>query len=101
MPVLIEAVLFDLDGTFADTAPDMASALNLIRHQHGLAALPLAAIRSHVSHGARGMLEVGFGINPQHETFAALRDAFYAEYERNICVHSTLFHGIRKENANQ
>ena len=94
MPVPIKAVLFDLDGTFADTAPDMANALNIIRHRHGLAALPLTTIRGHVSHGARGMLDVGFGIDPQHETFAALRDAFYAEYARNICVHTTLFEGV-------
>ncbi len=90
----MRAVLFDLDGTFADTAPDMARALNVIRRQRGLAALPLATIRPHVSHGARGMLDVGFGISPQHETFVALRDAFYDEYQRNICVESALFDGV-------
>ena len=88
------AVLFDLDGTFVDTAPDMARALNVIRHHHGLAALPLAAIRPHVSHGARGMLDVGFGINPHDKTFVALRDAFYDEYQRNLCVESKLFDGV-------
>ena len=94
MTATVRAVLFDLDGTFADTAPDMARALNVIRQQHGLAALPLATIRPHVSHGARGMLDVGFGISPHHETFVALRDAFYDEYQRNICVESALFDGI-------
>lgn len=93
-PGLISAVLFDLDGTFADTAPDMARALNVIRFQRGLPALPLATIRSHVSHGARGMLNVGFGISPQHENFAALCDAFYDEYQQNICIESALFDGI-------
>ena len=90
----VKAVLFDLDGTFADTAPDMARALNAIRHRHDLSALPLSAIRPHVSHGARGMLEVGFGISPQHATFAGLRDAFYDEYQQNVCVESALFDGI-------
>ena len=90
----MKAVLFDLDGTFADTAPDMAHALNAIRDRHGLAALPLAAIRPYVSHGARGMLDVGFGISPQHEKFITLRDAFYDQYQSNLCVDSTLFDGI-------
>jgi len=90
----IKAILFDLDGTFADTAPDMARALNVIRFQRGLPALPLATIRPHVSRGASGMLDVGFGINLQHETFATLRDAFYDEYQQNICIESALFDGI-------
>ena len=94
MTSAVRAVLFDLDGTFADTAPDMARALNVIRQQHGLAALPLATIRPHVSHGARGMLDVGFGISPHHETFVALRDAFYDEYQRNLCIDSALFDGV-------
>lgn len=90
----IRAVLFDLDGTFADTAPDMARALNVIRVQRGLPALPLGTIRPHVSRGARGMLDVGFGFSPQHEEFAKLRDAFYDEYQQNICIESALFDGI-------
>ena len=90
----VRAVLFDLDGTFADTAPDMARALNVIRRRHHLDPLPLAAVRPHVSRGARGMLDVGFGIDPQHARFAALRDAFYDEYQQNVCVESALFDGI-------
>ena len=95
-PRPVEAVLFDLDGTFADTAPDMARALNALRDRRGLAALPLAAIRPHVSHGARGMLDVGFGIDMEHESFEALRQAFYIEYEQNLCVESVLFDGIEE-----
>ena len=94
MTATVNAVLFDLDGTFADTAPDMARALNVIRQRHGLAPLPLATIRPYVSSGARGMLDIGFGISPQDKTFLALRDAFYDEYQRNICVDSALFDGI-------
>jgi phosphoglycolate phosphatase len=90
----IRAVLFDLDGTFADTAPDMARALNVIRIQRGLPELPLAVVRPHVSRGARGMLDVGFGIGPQHEDFVILRDAFYDQYQQNICIESALFDGI-------
>jgi phosphoglycolate phosphatase len=90
----VKAVLFDLDGTFADTAPDMARALNCIRARSGLDALPLASIRPYVSHGARGMLDVGFGISPQHQSFAALRDAFYDEYQQNVCDESALFDGM-------
>ena len=95
-PGSIRAVLFDLDGTFADTAPDMARALNVLRFQRGLPELPLAIIRPHVSRGARGMLDVGFGINLQHESFAKLRDAFYDEYQQNVCIESALFDGEYK-----
>ncbi len=95
----VKAVLFDLDGTFADTAPDMARALNVIRHRHGLTALPLSAVRPHVPHGARGMLEVGFGISSQHTAFAELRDAFYDQYQQNVCVESALFEGYRVARA--
>ena len=90
----VKAVLFDLDGTFVDTAPDMARALNIIRADRGLDALPHETIRPHVSRGARGMIEVGFGIDGQHDGFPVLRDAFYEEYLRNLCVESTLFDGI-------
>ena len=88
------AVLFDLDGTFADTAPDMARALNAIRHTRKLAPLPLAELRDYVSQGARGMIGAGFGISPDHADFPELRDAFLDQYERAICIETTLFHGM-------
>ena len=88
------AVLFDLDGTFADTAPDMARALNHVRAMQGHPALPLAQIRPHVSNGARGMIGVGFGIPPEDERFARLRDAFLDFYEQNVCVETTVFPGM-------
>ena len=72
----------------------MAHALTVIRFQRGLPAMPLPTIRPHVSHGARGMLHVGFGISSQHEEFATLRDAFYDETQRNVCVESALFDGM-------
>ncbi|MEQ1517069.1 MAG: HAD-IA family hydrolase [Usitatibacteraceae bacterium] len=90
----VSAVLFDLDGTFADTAPDMARALNVLRSNHGLEALSVASARSHVSRGARGMIDVGFGIGPADPRFVPLRDAFYDEYQGNICIESKLFDGM-------
>jgi phosphoglycolate phosphatase len=88
------AVLFDLDGTFADTAPDMARAVNTLRAARDLPPLPLSALRSHVSQGARGMIGAGFGIAPEHGDFPALRDAFLDQYERAICVETKLFNGM-------
>ena len=88
------AVLFDLDGTFADTAPDMARALNHVRALNGLPNLPQADIRPYVSGGARGMLGVGFGIVPEDPRFDALRDAFLEFYEQNVCIESVVFPGM-------
>jgi phosphoglycolate phosphatase len=90
----VRAVLFDLDGTFADTAPDMARALNTVRLQRGLEPLPLSILRPHVSSGARGMLEAGFNIKPADAEFPDLRDAFHEAYASNICIDSRWFDGI-------
>ena len=91
---MINAVLFDLDGTFADTAPDLAAALNHTRATRHLAPLPLAALRLQASHGSRGLLKIGFDIEPDAPGYNALRDIFLDYYQRNICVHTTLFDGI-------
>jgi len=88
---VIKAVLFDLDGTFADTAPDLAAALNHTRATRHLPPLPLDIIRPQASHGSRGLLKLGFGIEPEHPGYDALRDIFLDYYERNICVHTRLF----------
>ena len=61
---MIQAVLFDLDGTLADTAPDLAYALNRVREAQGLPPLPLAVTRPYTSHGARGLIGVGFNVQP-------------------------------------
>ena len=87
----VDAVLFDLDGTLADTAPDLGAALNRVRHARGLHPVPLAQMRSSSSHGARGMLGAGMGIAPEHPDYKMLRDAFLAEYEAALCVGTTLF----------
>ncbi len=90
----VRAVLFDLDGTFADTAPDMARAINAVRRDRNLSPVALATLRPHVSMGARGMVGAGFGHTPDDADFPALRDAFLDHYERAICVESTLFDGV-------
>ena len=92
----IKAVLFDLDGTFADTAPDLAAALNHTRAMRDLPPLPLAALRPQASHGSRGLLKTGFGIEPDHPHYDTLRDIFLDYYANNICVHSRLFDDMAK-----
>ena len=87
----VDAVLFDLDGTLADTAPDLAAALNRVRGDRGLPPLPYRALRPHASHGARGLIGAGFGIGPGDDDFPALRDAFLAHYAAALCVESALF----------
>jgi len=88
-----QAVLFDLDGTLADTAPDLAAALNRLRSEHGLAALPLQTVRPYASSGARGLLQIGFGLKPEDSRFEPLRDAFLDRYEARVCVETRLFPG--------
>jgi len=88
------AVLFDLDGTLADTAPDLAAALNRLRAEQGLEPLPLERLRPFASAGARGLVHVGFGIKPGDSEYASLREAFLEYYRDRTCVETTLFPGI-------
>ncbi len=88
------AVLFDLDGTFADTAPDLGRAVNAMRAARGLAPVPLADTRRVTSLGARGLLGVGFGIGPEHADYLAMRDEFLRIYEDNLCCDTALFPGM-------
>ena len=88
------AVLFDLDGTYADTAPDMAAALNALLARHGRRPLPAAAIRPHVSNGARGLLKVGFGLAPDEPGYAELRAEYLTLYSADICRHTRPFDGM-------
>ncbi|WP_153099684.1 phosphoglycolate phosphatase [Paraburkholderia hayleyella] len=89
-----KAVLFDLDGTLADTAPDLAAAVNTMREQRGLAPVPFDVLRPLASTGARGLIGAAFGITPEYAEFAAMRDEFLANYATDICVKSVLFPGI-------
>ena len=90
----VRAVLFDLDGTFADTAPDLGRAINRMRADKGLEPLPIAALRAHASAGARGLLKAGFGLSPESEGYKELRERFLVLYEENLCVDTRLFDGI-------
>ena len=87
----IDAVLFDLDGTLADTAPDLGAALNRVRHDRGLEPVPLAKLRPYASHGARGLIGAGMAVAPGDAGYVELRDAFLAHYAAALCVDSTLF----------
>jgi len=90
----VRAVLFDLDGTLADTAPDLARALNRLRTERGLGPVPPALTRPHTSSGARGMLGVGLGVKPEHGSYTELRERFLDYYEESMCVDTRLFEGI-------
>ena len=90
----IRAVLFDLDGTLVDTAPDLGYALNLQRARYGLPPLTDEVIRPQASHGARGLLGVGFDLHPDNPRFAPMREEFLQLYADNICHHSRPFPGI-------
>ncbi len=94
MTILTKAVLFDLDGTFADTAPDLGYAVNLMRKARNLPPVPEEKTRPVTSSGARGLLGAGFGITPAHADFLAMRDEFLNLYEANLCRETRLFDGM-------
>jgi 2-phosphoglycolate phosphatase len=87
----VDAVLFDLDGTLADTAPDLAAALNAVRAMRGMQPMPLSELRPWASHGARGMLGAGMDITPDAADYGTMRDAFLGFYAGSLCVGTTLF----------
>lgn len=90
------AVLFDLDGTLADTAPDLAAAVNLMRSARNLPEVPYEQLRPVASAGARGLIGVAFGIGPESPEFAAMRTEFLDNYAAAIAIHTRLFDGIRE-----
>lgn len=91
---MIQAALFDLDGTLADTAPDLGYALNHMRAARNLPALPLAATRAYTSLGARGLLGIGLDVTPEHPDYNTLRDEFLDIYAANLCRETRLFPGM-------
>jgi len=90
----VQAILFDLDGTFADTAPDLGYALNVMLETRGLAPLPIERSRQVASSGTRGLLALGFGIAPGHPDYDAMAREFLDLYERNLCRDTRLFPGM-------
>ena len=91
---MIKAVLFDLDGTFADTAPDLAAALNRVLIEEGRKPLAYHIIRPVVSHGGAALIRLGFNLSEQDVDFERLRKNLLSIYEKNISVHTTLFDGM-------
>ncbi len=87
-------IFFDLDGTLADTAPDLVAAMNQLLLVRNLEPKPYALLRPFASAGARGLLEGAFGISPDHPDFITLRDEFYGNYEKALLVESKLFDGV-------
>ena len=91
---MIEAVLFDFDGTLADTAPDLGHALNRQRIARGLPELPIAQIRHQASAGSRGLLGLGFNIKPGDNDYESMRDEFLDFYTERLCHDTCLFPGV-------
>jgi len=90
----IKGILFDLDGTLADTAPDLAYALNTLRKEQQFAPLPYQEIRPVVSHGSRGLLRLGFNIEPGHVSYEYLRQRLLEIYNAHLTYKTQLFPGM-------
>ncbi|MCP5299301.1 MAG: HAD-IA family hydrolase [Chromatiaceae bacterium] len=89
-----QAVLFDLDGTLADTAPDLAEALNRTLEHYGLPTLPFGTIRPVVSHGGIALVRLGFDMQPDAPGFEERRRYLLDVYADGLCRHTTLFPGM-------
>jgi phosphoglycolate phosphatase len=90
----IEAVLFDLDGTLIDSAPDLGAAADKMRTDRGLASLPLADYRPMAGAGARGMIGIAFGLKPDDDGFGDLKEEFFANYEACMTERTYAFDGV-------
>lgn len=92
----IKAVLFDLDGTLIDSAPDLAAAADKMRTDRGLKSLPFEQYRLMAGAGARGMLGVAFEMTPEHPNFIAWREEFFYNYEMCLTQRTKAFTGIEE-----
>ena len=92
----VQAVLFDLDGTLIDSAPDLGAAADKMRVDRGMPSLPLDSYRSMAGAGARGMLGVAFDLTPDHADFSALREEFFKNYEQCMTERTYAFDGIHE-----
>jgi len=90
----VRAVLFDLDGTLIDSAPDLGAAADKMRVDRGLASLPLEQYRPMAGAGARGMLGIAFGMTPEHPDYEAMREEFFVNYENCMTQRTYAFEGI-------
>jgi len=89
-----KAVLFDLDGTLIDSAPDLGAAADKMRTDRGLPSLPYELYRPMAGAGARGMLGVAFGITPEHPDFPVMREEFFRNYESCMTQRTYVFEGV-------
>ena len=92
----VQAVLFDLDGTLIDSAPDLGAAADKLRTDRGLQGLPLERYRPMAGAGARGMLGIAFGMTPEHPEFAALKEEFFVNYENCMTQRTFAFDGVHE-----
>ena len=90
----IRAVLFDLDGTLIDSAPDLGAAADKMRTDRGLPSLPLERYRPMAGAGARGMLGEAFGMAPDHPDFLTMREEFFVNYESCMTERTSIFEGV-------
>ena len=90
----VRAVLFDLDGTLLDSAPDLGAAADALRVRYGLPSLPLSAYRAHAGSGARGMLRVAFDMGPEHDHFDERKSEFFDLYEQCLFERTRAFEGV-------
>ena len=95
-PLSLQAVLFDLDGTLIDTAPDFAMVVNLLLENHGKTELPYSAIRETVSHGARALVTLAFDLQEGEQGFDALRQELLDLYGQYLSVNTALFPGMHE-----
>ena len=92
----VKAVLFDLDGTLIDSAPDLGAAADKMRVERGMPSLPLEQYRPMAGAGARGMLGIAFGMLPDHPEFPAMREEFFVNYERAMTERTVVFEGVQE-----
>jgi phosphoglycolate phosphatase len=90
----IRAVLFDLDGTLIDSAPDLGAAADKMRLDRGMSSLPQSSYRPMAGAGARGMIGVAFGMTPDHVDFVSMREEFFQNYERCMTQSTYVFEGV-------
>lgn len=90
----VKAVLFDLDGTLIDSAPDLGAAADKMRVDRGLPSLPYENYRPYAGAGARGMLGVAFGMTPEHPEYGDLREEFFRNYESCMTQRTYVFEGV-------
>ena len=92
----ITSILFDLDGTLLDTAPDMANTLNLLRAKHQLPPLPLSTLRPHVAHGARALIKAGLNVEQTDEQYPTVLEEYLTLYHQHLTENTTPFPQIEK-----